>query len=312
LIEAIILCERCAVDHFTLVSSAACQSVASLFPDVCVPVSIGEQERNEVYDRILSLTTDDPARELLQQERDLVSQIYYGGKSTAKEAKTRERTFAARYYDPRDTFKHEAIEKGLYDPLNLLRTRFYVELANRSGIPYMPHPLRERFLSSAIHRRKSVSISVARHITRPITQMLDEIRESISEVKVTTAPPLAAMVLLEAREPKYVPEVVMSIRDSKKARRFRAWSKEFREALTEGPRGATKAQKMWKAVQEVAEKWKRDLDEEVKYRTRSLKIALGPEYANVDVDFVVKDPILSVRRKYRPFLLLNDVFRGKR
>jgi len=312
LIEALILCEKCAVDHFTLEASSACQEVAMLFPDVVVSSHIEQRDRDEAYNSVLASVTDPKSRKLLEDERALIARDYYRTVVTSAKMDRRLATFAERYYDPTDRFKHAAIARGAYGPLNAIRAHFYVRLALKAAVPYSPHPWRAKLLSATVGQHGPTSVAIARHITGGIARVLEEIESNVVAVNQATAPPLAAAVLKRANEPKYVPEVVHDIRDSKRARRFRSWCKEFRQAVSEGQAGAAKVQKMWSAVQEAANKWKDDLDEEVRYRTRSIKVALGAPGAKADVEMAkIRDPILVVSQRIRPLLFLNDIFRWR-
>lgn len=312
LVEALILCERCVVDEFTLLASEASKDVLSKFPDICATAYIAERDRARIYHSLLTSTQDDAARSLLESERDLVSTHYYRHGTALPGATSRPSTFAEEYYDPSDRFKHRAIATGVYEPLNALRAQFYLHVAEIYAVPYLPHPRRERLLSSVLKRRTHPGLAAARYITDAVSASLDDIRSRIVGTAQATAPPLAATVLRRAGLPRHVPDVIREIRDSKRARRFRAWCGEFRQALSEDSPDPSKAQRMWKLVQEVTEKWKGDLDEEVRYRTRSIKIGLGPTGAKADADMgIIRDRIVRISGRYRPLLFLNDILRVK-
>jgi hypothetical protein len=155
-----------------------------------------------------------------------------------------------------------------------------------------------------------LSTAVTRHMTRTILSFVDEIRAALGGVAEATAPPIAAAVLRRAQEPRNIADVVLDMRNTKRAKNFRNWCADFRQAVSAGPTGAAKLQKMWSAIQEISKKWQLDLDEEVRYRTRKFKFGLSSLAAKGELEgLTFKDPIIFVGRRYRPFLFLNDIFR---
>ena len=311
LIEALVLCDRCLVDHFTLLASDTCQRVLALLRDVISPVYIPETDRLAVYNDLLNMELKERAKFALKEEWNLLSRIYYHTPATNSTQMIRYTGFTDQYYDPSDRHKQQAISKGMYNPLNLGRTCFYMLLARQTGLPYLPHPWREGLLSAISGVRKPVSIDIVKFMTEKIAvSVRDEVRSIIPNIESSVAPPIASDVLRRAKEPKYVIEALLEMRESKRARRFRKWSREFREAICAGAFGTLEAQRMWKTVEDAAQKWKNDLDEEVRYRTRTLKLGFGPAGIKAEIpSFTIKDPIIISAKRYRPLLFLNDLFR---
>jgi hypothetical protein len=99
-----------------------------------------------------------------------------------------------------------------YDPLNVIRSQFYVELAKLCGVPFVPHPWREKLLSFSLTKKAPIAIDVAHHISAALAEFRKEISQTISIVETTSAPPIAATILRRAKTPRYVAEVAMDIR----------------------------------------------------------------------------------------------------
>ena len=163
---------------------------------------------------------------------------------------------------------------------------------------------------SATDRRAPVAIKASQRVFTAINSFRQEVSNSITMVETTIVPPVAAAILRRAKEPRYVAEVTMEMRGSRRARAFRKWCSEFAQAIETGD--VATQQKKWHALEEAAAKWKVDLDEEVRYRKRSLKFGMGILFAKADADFSsIHDPVLLPAGRLRPLLLLNDVFRVK-
>ena len=311
LIEALVLCDKCLVDHFTLLASSTCQRLMPQLGEIITPVYIPKSDRCAIHNDLMNMKLSKRTKTALSEELQLTINGYYQDEKPKSINMPSAENFVSKYYEPSDAHKSISITSGVYSPLNLGRTYFYILLARQSGLPYMPHPWRESLVSTLTNIRRPFAVEIVNYINRHITEGIrKEIHEMIPSVESSVVPPIAFCVLRRAQEPKYIMEALVEMRNNKRARLFRSWCCEFREALSEGAYGTRKTQKMWLSLNKVAEIWKKDLDEEVRYRTRTIKFGLGPPGIQLKTDEIgIKIPVIFTTREYRPLLFLNDIFR---
>ena len=105
----------------------------------------------------------------------------------------------------------------------------------------------------------------------------------------------------------------MEVRNSKHASRFRELCARLRSTIELGRSGTADRQELLKELGAVCEKWKKDIKEEVNYRTRKLKLEsipwIGGLFKALNFEPQFADPVVVVDRKISYFLFLNDLLR---
>jgi hypothetical protein len=105
-------------------------------------------------------------------------------------------------------------------------------------------------------------------------------------------------------------EVLLEIRNSKRARAFRRFCGELEAAIYEGIGGVRTVQKLQKAMRELFQKWSVDLDEDVRYKTRNIGVTFSKNILGLKMELPVKDPVLWSHNA--DLFFLNDIVRSAR
>jgi len=192
------------------------------------------------------------------------------------------------------------------------RGMVYADLARESGCYYAPHPNREASLVTQISNfMDRTSVTVLEKFDQKLRESTSGLASNL-DVKV---PPVVEHVLAFSKANGIsVAEGVKEIRESKNAKHFRSYFNALDSELKDlSPRKRiTVFQPLFKDIDNLCNVWIGDLDAEVKYRQRKIKLSKIPVIGKMleicgvgEVD--VKDPIIRAEKSH--FLFINDMYR---
>lgn len=109
-------------------------------------------------------------------------------------------------------------------------------------------------------------------------------------------------------------EAILIVRESKSAKLFRKEMAELSDLMLSPPAPNNNLDRRLTAINNVALKWAADLDEGIRYRTRTVRLehvpAIGELLHSAGLDeWVVRDPIVRIDRDVRGLIFLNEVLR---
>lgn len=187
----------------------------------------------------------------------------------------------------------------------------YANLARKHGIYYSPHPIRDKVLSEEI----------TKYIERTATSVIQEFDQRFSETQSgeisnvnVKIPPIVEHVLYFSKAQNIsISESINEIRNSKNARMFR----EHFNALDFELRNLSPRKKIavyqpiFSEIDKLCSIWEADMDAEVKYRKREIKLAkipiAGKVLESIGIgNILINDPILFSSSPH--LLFINDLY----
>jgi hypothetical protein len=198
----------------------------------------------------------------------------------------------------------------------LERADYYFALARKLGVYLSLHPKRSEYLRSSLgKRRRGPSSKVAiSHFDKRLSSI--EVAE-YAGVDLSVPPVVDYVMAFAAKNRVDILTATNEIRLTRNAVRFRERCGKIDEELTDfaGRPSVLSLQKLIHDIDEVASKWKNDLDEGVKYVRRQVSLrkvwGLGSLLESLGVDkLTLKDPVIFSRDG--DLLFLNDLYRSPR
>jgi len=207
--------------------------------------------------------------------------------------------------------------------MTLARAHFYLELARELGVALSIDPIRSRYFEVLLARMRE---NIQRGTPEKVLAFFEErvLRQSIDQypglISVDLSiPPVAELVVTIAKRKRCsLHTAALEVRESKNAVRFRQWCAQLRALEGQGRAAAKEQAEMLDELKQVCEIWRKDVHEEVEYKTRRLNLEKLPligqvlKALNMHESVVIKDPVLRPSRRYSYFLFLNDLIRQPR
>jgi hypothetical protein len=191
-----------------------------------------------------------------------------------------------------------------------MRAFFYLEIANRAGVPLLLSPEKDRFVTTAREKVRQIAheLVVAKVETQLQNGVDDQIKSLFSRTLSVSRLPVSRMILRRAKEEKRsLLDVAKEIRDSTEARSFRKWLAELNKVLASGyEAGILKAHAELKKLESLVDGWLKtdDFKQGIEYERRKFNIGEIPKIGWIvkmtGIDSIsVNDPILNPNRVYR-------------
>lgn len=203
--------------------------------------------------------------------------------------------------------------------MTLGRAHFYLELARSIGIPLSADPIRSGYFKVLLEK---VKYNLRQGTPEKILAQFEEevlkapIDESNALVSVDLSIPAVAELVLNYAKRKRcsLHSATLEIRESDSAKRFREWCARFVSLGSEGRVGAKEQLEMLSEFKRACEIWRKDVKEDVRYKTRTLNFEkiplLGIVLKALNMhERSIHDPILRPGKKCSYFLFLNDLLR---
>jgi hypothetical protein len=190
------------------------------------------------------------------------------------------------------------------------RAFFYLELAERAGVPLLLSPQKDRCVTTGRDKLQQFAheLVVAKVETQLQGKIDDQVKGLFSRIVSVPLPPVSRMILRRAREEKRsLLDVAKEIRDSTEARSFRKWLAELNKVLASGyEAGVVKAHAELDKLESLVDGWLKtgDVKEGIEYERRKFNIGEIPTIGWIvkmtGIDSIsVNDPILNPNRVYR-------------
>lgn len=330
-IQSIVLYDTVVVDSVLLEGDAPAAGAFELFPGILKGIFISHEDRVQIADTIVQVTgrSDSVPEQMTPDEwralRDHDLQEKYLQDWLQHQKITRYppgyRTQAAP-----GSFKDRA-NNEIYFPhavhgtgFTTQRSHFYLELARMLGIALSPHPRRTKYYELLTGEVKE---SLRRGTPEKIIAFFEKntLLSAISEIDDLVSvnleiPAVAELVFNYAkRTGTSLATATLETRNSKNALKFRRWCARFSSLNDSGRASAKEQAEMVNELKNACELWKRDVREEVEYKTRKLNLEKIPlvggvlKSLNMHETLTIKDPVLRPSSKYSYFLFLNDLIR---
>lgn len=203
--------------------------------------------------------------------------------------------------------------------LTLARAHYYLELSQELGLPLVVDPARSRYFNCLLeHVAHSLHTGAADRVVAYFDRkVVARSRESYPELFQAnlSIPPITEHLVQRARVNKCsLLDATLDLRNSKHARRFREWCSRVQAAQVTGRSGLRELQRLLKGLEDVCEKWCKDVDDEVRHKRRIISLSrlwiVGGLLGALDLhEFKIRDPVLIGSKKISYFLLLNDLLR---
>ena len=304
-LQTIVICDQIYVDGSLVVINKRIEELVRGLPNVLIPIYVSPEERVDLVSHLENVNLD---------RLSVATKAF--GPSTLRADLSEWRSF-----------QHHFRGAGEKTPVSLppfladstrspIRIAYYFALSSHFALSYAPHPFRAPALA-AVHGGMSLQGASQMVVDRFEREVLSSIltggfQRRIASVRI---PPIGERVLQESlHQGGTILETALTIRESKRGKRFREWCRELEEALAMGNAGSEVVQKKDKEVKRLFADWSSDVNEGVRYRTRTLSFGLGVGSfvtANLKSEpFTFKDRILW--SKGSALLFLNDLLRSWR
>ncbi len=193
------------------------------------------------------------------------------------------------------------------------RSLLYLKVAREYSLYFAPHPIRHNFIIKFAYELKGnfIAKELINYFDR---QIVSEWNGKFFRIDIEIPPIVEHVIYFAKRNRCLISESVNIIRNSKNALLFRKYCSELDNELREcSPRKKIQlCQALFKDLDKLCENWQQDLDNEVKYTRRHIKLSKLPflgklfEFFGIN-ELEVKDPMLFLNRPY--FLFINDIYR---
>ena len=191
-----------------------------------------------------------------------------------------------------------------------VRALFYLELADRAGIPLLLSPQKDKCVTTYREKLRKFAheLVVAKVETQFQSKLDEQIKSLFARTWSVSLPPVSRMILRRAREElRPLLDVAKEIRDSTEARSFRKYLAELNKTLASGyEAGLLNVQAKLNKLESLVDGWFEtgDINQGVTYKRRKFNIGEIPtigwiaKMAGIG-SFSVNDPILNPNRVYR-------------
>lgn len=199
---------------------------------------------------------------------------------------------------------------------DLHRSLFYISVASAVGLAYRPAVSRERVFASIIpsadsrtEQRRDYEAEISSGLlSRVLTsaQTYADHVQSLGGPTLITAdlPPLASLVVAEAKRTGTWSEAIHNLRHSKAVGAFRGWLSDVVGCFETGD---GKGVRLLKRANRFIDGWGSDPDEGLKYVTRTIGIGNFHSTMNFSLKYRFRDPVLMVPSH---LVFLSKVFKS--
>lgn len=207
-------------------------------------------------------------------------------------------------------------EKTPYETIHMSndfsqRANVYAEVAKENDIYYSPHPERERVLTGIVNRYVEMTTkSVIEQFDQKIIESQDGV---ISNIDVKIPPVVEHVIYFSKAQNISISESINEIRYSKNGVAFRRYFADLDgEMKSLSPRKKLPAQqKLCKELDQLYGEWLNDMNSEVRYRKRKIKLAkipiIGKILESVGMSEInINDPIIFPGKPH--LLFINDLY----
>lgn len=333
IIQNLVLYDNIIVDSLLFEAEPAVSTAQELFPDAIHGVFIRPQTRTaigQVIDRSVGLdSVEQPPPGITyaewvqwQQKDGSEKQLIDRVDSATLNLVPPEYAGDPEIQDYVERHKHHAVGLPLCctnSMMTLGRAHFYLELARELGVPLSADPIRSRYFEILISNLKeSLNQGTAEKIIsffeeRTLKDMADTSSGLISVD--LSIPAVAELVVNLAKTHRFsLHTAIIEIRNSKNAIKFREWCAKFASLSGQGRAATREKSEMLNELKQVCEIWKKDVREQVDYKSRKLILDHIPIIGGFlkalnwhEINFHA--PRLLPSGKYPYFLFLNDLLR---
>jgi hypothetical protein len=332
LVQNLILHDDILVDSQLLLINPACQHTANLFGYAIKALRIKADLRNSIAGalRRTGVIPGDDTLEDLSGNKELVVFITRRDSEHVQRQKGLPEDLLE--LPEEDWLDAAAYEYGGSAPelentdMTAFRAHFYLELSRNLQLYYAPHPLRAAYFKQIVELRgeevedpnkyagiavKALNLAEGKHISK---------ENPFATIDISI-PPVAEYVARFSKKKEIGMNVaIQEVRESRNARAFRKWCAERNSIIRQGRAGLKDAQRIYKELDTLCLKWAKDIQEEVRYRTRTITWSelpwMGSIVKSLEIDKIlklvgwhrreIKDPVLWVKQPY--LLFLNDLY----
>lgn len=211
-----------------------------------------------------------------------------------------------RLYKQTSNENHENTSKNTYD-----RGLLYADVARDNDIYFSPHPFREEILSNSISNYINATASmVINHVDQKIYESSSA---HIANININIPPVVEHVLYFSKAQGISITDSINEIRNSKNANLFRSYINHLDQEIKElSPRKRIKIlQPLFNDIDKLRELWAHDMNEEVKFRKRTINLSKIPIVGSIFESFgsgkiEINDPILSASKPH--LLFINELY----
>lgn len=333
-IQNIVLYDRLVVDSLLFQVSSSVSTACELFPDVIRGVYVRNQVRMKIGHIVDFIAFPDSVSEPPAGISDQEWRHWQLQDSSEKPLMDHmdnvvQDLIPPEYQNDPEVLRRINRDKPItaYMPLcctnsmmTLGRAHFYLELARELGLPLSADPIRSKYFKVLFEK---FSYDIQQGAPEKLVAFFEErvledpIKEAQGIISVDLSiPPVAELVLNYAKRKKCsLYAATLEVRESNNAKRFREWCAKFVSLGFQERAGAKEQIEMLDDLKQACEVWRKDVREEVEYKTRKLNLENLPyigvvlKALNMHEREPIRDPIVRPNKRYSYFLFLNDLLR---